>query len=380
MSPLEHASNHASVMRLYIVGGFLGAGKTTLIRAVAERLSAHGERVAIITNDQGHALVDTALCQRVTDRVSEITGGCFCCRFDDLEGALAAASDSGATVVFAEAVGSCTDLVATVLAPLADKHPGRFLIAPFAVVVDPWRMADVDAGRAHEDVAYLFRKQIEEADVVLLSRADLDAPDVRAAVRAIRRDVTILSVSGVTGAGLAEWLSARPTSLARPLDIDYDRYADAEALLGWSNARVRIKGDAPFSPAEVARGFLSRLRDAPVAHVKLTSLSPAGGRAALVRMGADPSVDFGAAPASEAVWLVNARVALAPEALVDRMKTALAESAAPAGVSWEEIEAFSPSRPNPTHRYTQRCSADSDASCCATSYDLVDVRALLGNA
>lgn len=368
-------------MRVHVIGGFLGAGKTTLVRALAKHLSDRGERVAIITNDQGHALVDTALCRASAADLHEIGGGCFCCRYDELEGALLSAAHGGATVAIAEAVGSCTDLVATVIAPLADRSPELLRVAPLAVVVDPWRVVEVAEGRTHDDVAYLFRKQIEEADVVLLSRADLAPPDVRAAVAAIRPDATVIAVSGLSGAGVAEWLAAVPARPASPLVIDYDRYAAAEALLGWCNARVRIIGETSFSPAEVARRFLERMADAPVAHLKLTGLVPEGGRAAIVRAGDAPSVDFDGVDAAvnEARWLVNARVALAPEVLVGRLEAALAEAAAPARVEWEEREAFQPSRPVPQHRYAFRCGSGDDASCCAAFYDRSDVRALLGD-
>ncbi|MBK7399618.1 MAG: methyltransferase domain-containing protein [Myxococcales bacterium] len=368
-------------MRVHVLGGFLGAGKTTLARALAEYLSARGERVAVVTNDQGHALVDTALCRGSAEQVREISGGCFCCRYDELETALFAAADAGATVAIAEAVGSCTDLVATVLAPLADRHSDRFQLAPLAIVVDPWRVTEIAAGRVHEDVAYLFRKQIEEADVVLLSRADRSPPDVRAAIHAIRANAAVVAVSGTEKIGLGEWLAQKPERPASPLMIDYDRYAAAEALLGWCNARVRIVGETPFSPAAVAEAFLARMADAPIAHLKLTGLEPEGGRAALVRAGDAPSVHFeGIADAvREARWLVNARVALEPAALVARLKDALAAAAAPALVEWEELEAFQPSRPVPQHRYSFRCGSGDDASCCAAFYDRADVRALLGD-
>ena len=365
-------------MRIHIVGGFLGAGKTTIVRAAAERLAERGERVAVITNDQGSALVDTSLCRRSAESVQEIVGGCFCCRFDELEAALHGAAEAGATVAIAEAVGSCTDLVATVLAPLAERHPERFQLAPFAVVVDPWRVADVERGFLHDDVAYLFRKQIEEADVVLLSRADLEPPDVRPALLALRPALTVIPVSGVTGAGLGEWFAARPDVLASPLNIDYERYAAAEALLGWSNARVHIVGEAPFDPAEVARAFLTGLADAPIAHVKLTSLDASGGRAAIVRAGDEPTVLLDPTPVREASWLVNARVALDPVALVARLEDALTAAAAPAEVTWSDLEAFRPGRPVPQHRYAFRCGAGSEASCCAAFYDRADVRGAAG--
>ncbi len=45
--------------RLVLVGGFLGAGKTTLINKAARLLSDSGRSIALIANDQGEALVDT---------------------------------------------------------------------------------------------------------------------------------------------------------------------------------------------------------------------------------------------------------------------------------------------------------------------------------
>lgn len=368
-------------MRVHVLGGFLGAGKTTLVRALARQLRDRGERVAIITNDQGRSLVDTALCRRDGHAVREIPGGCFCCRYEELESALLAAADVGATVAIAEAVGSCTDLVATVLAPLADRCGARLTLAPLAIVVDPWRVAEIEAGSAPRDVQYLFRKQIEEADVVLVSRADLAPPDVAPALRAIRPDAAIVAVSGRTGEGLDRWLAARPERPAAPLALDYDRYAAAEALLGWCNARVHLAASDPFDPAGAMERFLHALRDVPVAHVKITGLEPAGGAAALVRRGGMPVVERHDGPAMvrEARWLVNARVALPPEELTALLRGALARAAAPAGVTWEELESFRPARPTPRHRYAFRCGAGDDASCCAAFYERPEAGILLGD-
>lgn len=368
-------------MKIHVLGGFLGAGKTTLVRALARHLTACGESVVVITNDQGRSLVDTSLCEHDGAEVREIAGGCFCCRYDELETALLAAADVGATVAIAEAVGSCTDLVATVLAPLADRHPTRFELAPLAVAVDPWRVLEIESGAMHADVAYLFRKQIEEADVVLVSRADLDPPDVVPAVRAIRPDAAIVSISGTTGEGIERWLAAVPARATPPLHLDYDRYAHAESLLGWSNARVRITGAEDFSPTAVMARFLGALSDAPIAHVKLISVDPFGGRAALVRRGDAPTVEANGLPRTirDTRWVVNARVALPPTKLEARLRAALEEAAAPAVVAWEEFACFQPSRPVPRHRYAFRCGSGDEAGCCAAFYDRPDVRALLGD-
>lgn len=72
-------------MRVIVVGGFLGAGKTTLMAQAAKHFAAQGKRVAIITNDQAAELVDTHFFSGMGIAVKEIAGGCFCCRFEDLE-------------------------------------------------------------------------------------------------------------------------------------------------------------------------------------------------------------------------------------------------------------------------------------------------------
>ena len=47
--------------RYVMIGGFLGAGKTTAVAAVAQHFAAQGLRVGLITNDQGSELVDTTI-------------------------------------------------------------------------------------------------------------------------------------------------------------------------------------------------------------------------------------------------------------------------------------------------------------------------------
>ena len=47
--------------RYIMVGGFLGAGKTTALLRLAERLRGEGRTVGLITNDQSVNLVDTAM-------------------------------------------------------------------------------------------------------------------------------------------------------------------------------------------------------------------------------------------------------------------------------------------------------------------------------
>ena len=86
--------------RYIMVGGFLGAGKTTALLRLAEMLKGRGKRVGLITNDQSTGLVDTTLARSRGVATEEITGGCFCCRFDSLTAAAKKLSDRERPDVF----------------------------------------------------------------------------------------------------------------------------------------------------------------------------------------------------------------------------------------------------------------------------------------
>src|SRR3954447_25439046 len=169
-------------IRFVMLGGFLGAGKTTLIARLARRYQGRGLRVGLVTNDQAQDLVDTTSLRAQGLSVEEVPGACFCCRFDDLVdrvGRLEAGR--GPEVILAEPVGSCTDLVATVVQPLKDLYGERFEVGPYPVLFKPshgLRILRNDAGSGFSPkAAYIFRKQLEEADAVVINRIDEMAPE-----------------------------------------------------------------------------------------------------------------------------------------------------------------------------------------------------------
>lgn len=106
-------------MRLNIVGGFLGSGKTTAIANASRLLMQQGKKIAVVTNDQGKYLVDTSFIGSNNVPTAEVTNGCFCCNFNSLSDQIQFLEQTiQPDYIFAESVGSCTDLVATVLKPL----------------------------------------------------------------------------------------------------------------------------------------------------------------------------------------------------------------------------------------------------------------------
>src|SRR5262245_45574503 len=246
-------------VRFVMVGGFLGAGKTTTLGRLARMYAAQGKRVGVVTNDQAHDLVDTNALRAQGLSVEEVPGACFCCRFDDLVGRVGALeSTERPDVILAEPVGSCTDLVATVIQPLKDLYGGRFEVAPYAVLFKPSHgiriLKNQQAGGFSPKAAYIFKKQLEEADAIIINRIDeIDPPAVEELTRLLGAqfpNTPVLRVSAQTGQGfdaLAELLEQTGAFGRKILEIDYDTYAEGEAELGWLNATARLTAAKPFN-------------------------------------------------------------------------------------------------------------------------------------
>src|SRR5213594_1457207 len=222
-----------SKARYIMIGGFLGAGKTTSVAQLAQRLSSQGHRVGLITNDQGSELVDTAMLRSRGFATEEIPGGCFCCRFNSLvEAADRLTAASRPEVFIAEPVGSCTDLVATVAYPLRRIYGDNFLISPLSVLVDPMRalrVFDLERGsRFSEKVLYIYRKQLEEADLIVINKTDLvDSAQLGSLQNALSGEfpeAQILQASARNNHGLQAWferLTASEQASRAAMEVDY---------------------------------------------------------------------------------------------------------------------------------------------------------------
>ena len=307
---MDSASNKPWVA---IIGGFLGSGKTTLILAAAQELERRGIRSAIVLNDQGNELVDTGYVTRNRMRSGEVTGGCFCCKLSDLIRVMGELRAHSPEVIFAEPVGSCTDISATILHPLLE-YRDEFRLTPFTVLVDPERAKTLIADDANPDLSFLFRKQLQEADLLCFTKSDLypDCPEISAQ--------HVRQLSALTGQGVAAWLDeifSGSLMVGREiLDIDYEQYARAEAALVWLNLQVTIEPTVPSSPAIILGPLLDHLdreftaKQITIVHLKAIVDSATGFlKAAMCANSQEPAVDgaLDASPASKHELLLNLR-------------------------------------------------------------------------
>lgn len=353
--------------RLILVGGFLGAGKTTLLLQAASQLVQRGLRTALVTNDQGDELVDTALANQRGVPVVEVAGGCFCCRFPDLlEGLQYLRKEVQPDVILAEPVGSCTDLIATVVRPLLAYHAQDFTLAPLTILLDCTRSTNNYA----TIVDYLYQKQLAEAEILGLTKMDLLSPDdAQAKERDFKKrysPLPVYSLSGRTGEGVAGWLDqllSQTSRAARTLEIDYGDYAEAEAQLGWLNTRGSIRADYPFSAKNWMSHFLHLLdtslsdQRAAIAHVKMQVCSgEVIYKASLTQSGGTLSWDLLPDDSRHAQmsFILNARVNTTPVTLEQTVRQLFAEVTPEPDFHYDfaHFECFSPLPPQPSYRMT----------------------------
>jgi len=358
--------------RFILIGGFLGAGKTTTVARLARHYLSLGQKVAIVTNDQTNDLVDTYSLQSQGFPVGEVAGSCFCCNFNALTDTVEKLDESARPDVFiAEPVGSCTDLVATVIRPLWQVYNRPFDVRPYGVIVKPSHGLRILRNQANSGfspkAAYIFEKQIEEADFIAINRVDELKADAIAELTQLLTDKfpgrPILRMSAKTGAGFdafVDFLEQQGEFGRRVMEVDYDIYAEGEAELGWLNSNITVTAPAKFPLddllVEIIRRLQARLAvlNAETAHLKTIGLWEGFyGVANLVSSFTEPELSLPSnCTVQEAQLVVNARVALDPEVLEAEVRAAVTAAASQLGATAEihSVQSFRPGRPVPTHR------------------------------
>ncbi len=362
-------------VKLIFVGGFLGSGKTTALAAIAKRLLKQGKRVGIVTNDQSDNLADTVIVRELLSElgvaIEEVVAGCFCCKFDDLIDSMEKILVHKPDILMGEPVGSCTDFVAAVANPIKIHYHEAFHFAPFTTMVDPDRVRELLLAEKEstfpEEVAYLFGKQLEEADIVVLNKVDLlstqEKKEIVAALKEKYPDKEILTTVARDGQGVDTWmgslLSGRPGANTILGQLDYDRYARAEAALGWLNAAIKINSAKPVVIDELLTALMVELRDAfrreqgEIGHLKAVFTS--GGKSMwinLTSLHAEPLISgMEVGEIHRGTIILNARVQLDPERLESITRKAIDKVTAACDTTAEidDLQCFSPAYPDPPY-------------------------------
>jgi cobalamin biosynthesis protein CobW len=162
-----------------VVSGFLGSGKTTLVRHLLKQAVANGIRIAVVSNEFGELGIDQALLGEGGDAFVELEGGCVCCRLSD-------------------------ELLETLQMLYERVQPDRIIVEtsgvalPFETQMNFWRdpvrawidddmaLVVVDASRIHEglELEGTFTDQVGSADLLVLNKVDLVPVEALPAIEA----------------------------------------------------------------------------------------------------------------------------------------------------------------------------------------------------
>lgn len=202
--------------KLYLVTGFLGAGKTTFLHQFVRLFP--DKRLALVVNEFGREGVDGALLSDLGITLTEIdNGSIFCaCKLEQFEEALIALLEQAPDLIFVEASG------------LSDPTSVRSILGQrdkFAQVEYAGAICLVDAARFQKvyQTARVCRMQLAISDLVLINKADLGTPEQIEAIRtAVLAQKPNRPVHETTfGQVKAEWLEEmeRPAPAEGPLEI-----------------------------------------------------------------------------------------------------------------------------------------------------------------
>lgn len=354
-------------------GGFLGAGKTTTLKTISKYYKSKGLNVAVITNDAAENLVDTMNVAWDNNIVEEVVGGCFCCEFDQLTDTIKnlKRENIDLDVIIAEPVGSCTDLVATVVQPLKDLYEDELEVTPFMTLIDPIRAKTIFLEEDHllsEKVVYIIKKQLEESDAILLNKIDRLTKEEKTELAAVLKELfnkEVIAFSAKTGEGLEDVIRYQSTAkqYGRNItEVDYDIYAEGEALLGWLNANVFLKSKEDMDVNNILLDFIDGMKkqfsdiDVEPAHLKISMIADKELCVAnLVSNVEDPVLSN---PVTSRIkdgqLVVNARVEADPEVLREKVMSNIKRVSEKFDLYFKitDIASFKPARPVPVHRYS----------------------------
>lgn len=191
MSTVPASKSRAQAL---VVSGFLGSGKTTLVRHLLAEGQREGVRTAVVSNEFGELGIDEALLAASGGDFVELSGGCVCCRLSD-------------------------DLLQTLQQLWERARPERVIVEtsgvalPYDTLINFWRdpvrewsvdessvvVVSAEQVAAGRDLDQTFENQVCSADLLVISKTDLvteaEAARVEDVLRQLQADVPVLRAS-----------------------------------------------------------------------------------------------------------------------------------------------------------------------------------------
>ncbi|MDD3970785.1 MAG: GTP-binding protein [Clostridia bacterium] len=359
--------------KVAVIGGFLGSGKTTLILNLAKSLIKDGLSVGIVTNDQGSDLIDAKFLSSNGLDVTSVKGKCFCCFFDDLASKLSEFRNrKAADILLLEPVGSAINLVSTIFKPfvnnrsvMLDSFNEGFILSPLVVLADPKRVRHLMMSEQKPEyttpVSYLFSKQLEEADLILINKKDTineqEQADLKVFLESKYPNTEIKTISALDNDfvnDIKNFVLTGSFVLNKSIEVDYVKYTDVEASLSWLNSNAFVKFEEVKDINKLMDKFMNLVRDelveskSSIAHMKCYAVADEDFYKASITSNTDSiSVNNQMRLEHDSFnIIINARIISSPITLKSIFESNLKQIFNPKSIN---TESFSPKYPKPNY-------------------------------
>lgn len=156
---------------VYILSGFLGTGKTTLLKQILQHEKANNRAIAVMMNELGNVSIDSDAVE--TDvPLKELLGGCICCTIQDklesqLQGLL---FENSLDAIYIETTGAAhpVEVLDAVLSPLFAE---KLVMKGIVTTVDGTMW--LKRNTFNPQVQQLLLEQVKHADIVIVNKSDM---------------------------------------------------------------------------------------------------------------------------------------------------------------------------------------------------------------
>lgn len=341
----------------------MGSGKTTAIQYASGMVLRQGIKTGVITNDQGIKLVDGDFFKSLKIPNRQVVNGCFCCNYNDREANIQSLTETNKTeIIFAESVGLCTDIVATLLKPLLLSLPtAHVTVSTFADVRLQQMILSYGTNLFDETVNYIYLKQLEEAGIIVINNIDLinkeELIEIKQLMQEKYESKILLYQNSLDEDNIQHWLDTlnnyQSPGILKSLKIDYDMYAAGEAKLAWLDQELEIysaNNNALQQVEDLINNIYKKINahQYPIGHLKF--LNGAIKKSFTSTM--QPPVTIKVEPATSVSLLINIRVQTELGIITQLIAEVIKEAELQSGckIIVNSLSAFQPGYPHPEYR------------------------------
>jgi G3E family GTPase len=275
-------------MKVHLVGGFTGSGKTTAIANACKVLSENHIITSVFGDKEDEYFLadcpkndfgDFGDSADSGEPFARVTGGCFCCNYTQLDSQIELLKKkSNQSVLFADYGGTCTNLISTLLKPLRDYKGAEIELANFSTFIDAKLLLFYLRGLRvplSAESKYSWDKHLEEAEILIINKTDLLSADDHEDLKRLAKDILsskqILFQNSLDRDSIQKWIELISTPLVPGAGENENDSGGSN--LAWLDEEIQIITEDD-SAVKVAYAFMHKLsnslvhRELPIEHLK----------------------------------------------------------------------------------------------------------------